>query len=96
LVAGEFDPESVMLYRFAPFFYNTRPSPCAPTSEGINLSDGDKRGLALLYPHAADDLRARERRAKEALRSSELESYGAASVFEARYVELLVERAGPQ
>jgi len=53
-VAGPFDAASVMLYRFAPFFYKSSPSPCAPTGAGIDLSDGDKRGLELLYPAAAE------------------------------------------
>lgn len=57
-VASQFDPESVMLYRFAPFFYKSDPSPCAPTSEGDHLSDGDKRGLKLLYPDVADAARS--------------------------------------
>ncbi len=39
-----------MLYRFANFFYKTTPSPCAPTGNGVDLSQGDERGLALLYP----------------------------------------------
>ena len=33
-VAGPFDAASVMLYRFAPFFYKSSPSPCAPTAAG--------------------------------------------------------------
>ena len=49
-VASGFDPASVMLYRFAPFFYKSDPSPCAPKGDGVNLSDGDKRALSLLYP----------------------------------------------
>ena len=49
-VAGPFDAESVMLYRFAPFFYRSTPSPCAPSGNGIDLSAGDIRGLRLLYP----------------------------------------------
>lgn len=49
-LAGPFDPESVMLYQFEPFFYRTSPSPCAPTGNGIDLSAGDVRGLRLLYP----------------------------------------------
>ncbi len=52
--AGVFDPESVMLYRFPPFFYHTDPSPCAPVGEGLELSEGDKRGLRLLYPEGAE------------------------------------------
>jgi hypothetical protein len=53
-VAGQFDPASVMLYRFESFFYKTDPSPCAPTGPGVELSDGDKQGLALLYPAAPE------------------------------------------
>lgn len=51
-VAGQFDAASIMLYRFASFFYKTNPSPCAPAGTGLDLSDGDKRGLKLLYPTA--------------------------------------------
>lgn len=53
-VAGSFDAASVMLYRFAAFFYKTDPSPCAPSGPGVDLSEGDKRGLRLLYPAAAE------------------------------------------
>lgn len=56
--AGPFDAASVMLYRFAPFFYKSSPSPCAPTGGGVDLSDGDKRGLQLLYPAAAEEVDA--------------------------------------
>ena len=55
-VAGPFDTASVMLYRFAAFFYKTSPSPCAPTEDGIDLSDGDKRALRLLYPETAEEM----------------------------------------
>lgn len=55
-VAGPFDAESVMLYRFAPFFYKTDPSACAPTGDGITLSAGDRRGLQLLYPSVRGEL----------------------------------------
>ena len=58
LVAGPFDPASVMLYRFPALFYRTQPSPCAPAGDGQQLSDGDKRGLKLLYPKAAAALSA--------------------------------------
>lgn len=58
LVAGPFDPASVMLYRFPTLFYRTQPSPCAPAGDGQQLSDGDKRGLKLLYPKAAAALSA--------------------------------------
>jgi hypothetical protein len=54
LVAGQFDPASVMLYRFEPFFYKTDPSPCAPTGNGLDLSEEDKHGLRLLYPESVD------------------------------------------
>jgi hypothetical protein len=49
-VAGPFDPKSVMLYRFGKLFYESDPSPCAPTGPGLELSESDKRGLELLYP----------------------------------------------
>ena len=39
-----------MLYRFPALFYRTQPSPCAPSGNGQQLSDGDKRALDLLYP----------------------------------------------
>jgi hypothetical protein len=58
LVAGPFDPSSVMLYRFPALFYRTQPSPCAPPGDGQQLSDGDKRGLRLLYPRGVPELSA--------------------------------------
>lgn len=90
LVMGGFDPASVMLYRFAAFFYKTSPSECAPTGPGTDLSEDDKRGLRLLYPEAQDDV---ARLAKQSLRGLELvgseapESVG--SVYRDRLVELL-------
>lgn len=63
LVAGPFDQASCMLYRFPPLFYRTVPSKCAPTSDGQALSDGDVRGLRLLYPDeqgAVDAIVARQ------------------------------------
>ena len=53
LVAGPFDRRSVMLYRFPEIFYKSTPSPCAPLGNGQSLSDGDQRGLQLLYPQTA-------------------------------------------
>ncbi|WP_417721877.1 hypothetical protein [Salipiger sp.] len=50
VIAGPFDPASVMLYRFPPLFYRTTPSACAPVGDGQTLSEGDIRGLQLLYP----------------------------------------------
>ena len=58
LVAGPFDPRSVMLYRFPDIFYKTVPSPCAPAGQGQSLSEGDKRGLRLLYPHGEPEVSA--------------------------------------
>ena len=58
LVSGPFDPSSVMLYRFPALFYRTQPSPCAPVGDGQQLSDGDKRGLRLLYPQGAGPVNA--------------------------------------
>lgn len=63
LVASEFDPESVMLYRFDPMFFKSNPTPCAPKTAGDALSAGDIRGLQLLYP-AIEDPRARTVKAK--------------------------------
>lgn len=93
-VTGPFDPASVMLYRFASFFYKTNPSTCAPTGNGEDLSEGDIRGLRLLYPEAAEAV------AEEAAQSQRgLEIIGteapaeAASVFDDRLVELLTAHA---
>lgn len=47
-----------MLYRFPTLFYRTQPSACAPTGDGVRLSDGDKRGLSLLYPVTSEALNA--------------------------------------
>jgi len=55
-VVGPFDAASVMLYRFPALFYRTEDSPCAPTGDGIELSDGDIRGLRLLYGDRPEDL----------------------------------------
>ncbi len=49
-LTGDFDQESVMLYRFPDLFYKTVPSPCAPLGDGINLSRGDQNALAGIYP----------------------------------------------
>jgi hypothetical protein len=54
VAAGPFDAGSVMLYRFPPLFYKSQPSPCAPTGDGQELSDGDIRALKLLYPGTAE------------------------------------------
>ncbi|MFG3517017.1 zinc metalloprotease [Streptomyces bobili] len=69
VVAGPFDPQSVMLYRFPSFFYKSTPSSCAPTGNGQSLSDGDKRGLNLLYPHTAHEVAGLQDRAAAVLRS---------------------------
>jgi hypothetical protein len=55
-VAGPFDRASVMLYRFPALFYKHSGSQCAPLGDGISLSDGDRRGLRLLYPGAASEI----------------------------------------
>jgi hypothetical protein len=54
LIAGPFDRESVMLYRFPEIFYKALPSPCSPSGDGQSLSAGDRRGLQLLYPGQAN------------------------------------------
>jgi hypothetical protein len=62
VTVGPFDRASIMLYRFPDIFYKTVPSPCAPNGDGIELSDGDKRGLALMYPHTHSDITEANRR----------------------------------
>lgn len=69
VIAGPFDPKSVMLYRFPEFFYKSTPSTCAPSGDGINLSEGDKRGLNVLYPRVAEELADLQSRAEVALES---------------------------
>jgi hypothetical protein len=57
-VAGAFDPASVMLYRFPALFYKTGNSGCAPTGDGIELSENDIRGLKLMYPAVGPSMEA--------------------------------------
>jgi hypothetical protein len=56
LVAGPFDRQSVMLYRFPEDFYKTIPNSCTPVGDGQSLSAGDKRGLQLLYPRTVSEV----------------------------------------
>jgi hypothetical protein len=72
-VAGPFDRASVMLYRFPKLFYHVDPSPCAPSGDGQNLSDGDKRGLSLLYPKQASELSTIATRRENLLKTLEPE-----------------------
>lgn len=58
VTADEFDPASIMLYRFAPLFYKSNPSPCAPIGDGQSLSDGDIKGLQHLYPRPGNEFDA--------------------------------------
>jgi len=91
--AGRFDGGSLMLYSFQSFFYKTDPSPCAPTGNGIDLSDGDKRGLQLLYPETADAL------SELAVRVSATAEQIAAvedSPLRARTLDLLSGKAGAE
>lgn len=94
-VTGPFDPASIMLYRFAPFFYRSSPSSCAPTGPGLDLSEGDKRGLRLLYPATAGDadLAERSQRGLEVLTTEAPGEGVARSVYTDRLVELLTEHA---
>ncbi len=89
--AGNFDADSVMLYRFPSLFYKTEPSDCAPTGDGQVLSDGDKDGLRLLYPSTAGEVESVTTGAEEALAILETgqESVGSVSAFERRATELL-------
>lgn len=97
VVAGPFDNKSIMLYAFQNFFYKTSPSPCAPSGNGIDLSDGDRRGLGLLYPRTADALDDRASRADKALqdmlaRGNE-SAGGESSAYRDRVVDLLEKAA---
>ncbi|MFC9356444.1 hypothetical protein ACFTZB_07650 [Rhodococcus sp. NPDC057014] len=56
LISGPFDGSSVMLYRFPPLFYRSHPSPCAPRGDGQEISEGDERGLEVLYPKDEEQL----------------------------------------
>jgi hypothetical protein len=106
LVADRFDRESVMLYRFDPLFYRSTPSRCAPSGDGIDLSAGDRAGLARLYPHDERALAAAAavaaerlvvvRQRPEADRDADtgLEGRSAGSPFQERLVELLEAKAG--
>jgi hypothetical protein len=95
VVVGPFDPASVMLYRFAPFFYKHDPSDCAPTGNGVDLSEGDRRGLALLYPAVDAEIAAIMAKAADARTGLEaatgVESAGSPSTYEGRVRDLLDE-----
>ncbi len=98
-IAGPFDARSVMLYVFEPFFYKTNPSPCAPAGNGIDLSDGDKRGLAVLYPRTADqvaELADRARTALAGLSAGQEADTGPEPEFQRRAVQLLADLAGAE
>ncbi|MGW1672365.1 hypothetical protein [Streptomyces sp. NPDC002324] len=94
VVAGPFDPRSVMLYRFPSFFYKSTPSSCAPTGDGQNLSDGDKRGLNLLYPHTADEVADLQARADTVLQSIGAGAEGLPSSDGGNLVEAYRSRVG--
>jgi hypothetical protein len=94
-IAGPFDTESIMLYAFEPFFYRNTPSKCAPTGDGIDLSDGDRRGLQLLYPSTASEVSEFTAQAVRVLdrlgaglESSVAES-GLVSMYQTRVIDLL-------
>lgn len=92
-VMGPFDAASVMLYRFAPFFYKSSPSACAPTGPGQDLSDGDKRGLGVIYPEAADEVAQQAEQSQRGLEVISTEAPGeGVSVYNDRLVELLEAR----
>ncbi|MGW8767606.1 hypothetical protein ACWGN5_34545 [Streptomyces sp. NPDC055815] len=101
VVAGPFDTKSVMLYRFPAFFYKSTPSSCAPTGNGQNLSDGDKRGLDLLYPHTVSGMADVQARADAVLQSlgagpegvPAANGGGLAEVYRSRVAELASAQA---
>ena len=68
---------------------------------GINLSDGDKRGLNLLYPHTADELAELQARADSALdavgagnEGLPTAGDGLSDAYRSRLVELVQAQAG--
>jgi hypothetical protein len=68
VVAGPFEKESVMLYRFPALFYKDANNGCVPAMDGgLSLSEGDKRGLRLLYPRTAQEIAAVDARTRSAL-----------------------------
>lgn len=70
MTVGAFDRASIMLYQFPAIFYKTFPdSPCAPTSNGQELSAGDREGLKHLYPTGTQEAAELSGRRSEALRS---------------------------
>lgn len=77
-IAGPFDRESIMLYRFPSLFYVTIPNGCAPLGNGNNLSAGDIAGLKTLYPVEQNLIQVRENRQKQLFetvnKSSQLDS----------------------
>jgi len=94
-VASSFDPASVMLYRFAPFFYKSDPSACAPTGNGEDLSEGDRRGLGLLYPATDAAVAAMAEQSSKGLEliGADEAEVGTGSAHVGRVVELMTERA---
>ncbi len=80
LTAGPFDRASVMLYRFPELFYRVVPSPCSPAGDGLDLSDGDSRGLKLLYPQTAGELEAISTRRENLLATLQPEEGGMAGL----------------
>jgi hypothetical protein len=99
-VAGSFDAASVMLYRFEPFFYRSHPSPCSPTTDGIDVSPRDREGLQLLYSDVSEALDDIVKRGAAALaeldarvaigrESTDESSPAAGSPYQERSVELI-------
>jgi hypothetical protein len=82
LIAGPFDRHSVMLYRFPRDFYKTHPNSCSPLGNGQSLSDGDKRGLQLLYPKTETEIVSIVEAQKSILGAIEAATHEAASGLE--------------
>lgn len=84
VVAGPFEKESVMLYRFPALFYKDANNGCVPAMDGgISLSEGDKRGLRLLYPRTAQEVAVIETRTRSALEAVEASASSALEGLEA-------------
>lgn len=100
MLSGPFDRASIMLYSFDPLFYKTTPSMCAPTGNGVDLSEGDRAGLQLLYPISPEELSRVRSQASAALdrlgarhESASEVGRGDDSPYRARVIDLLSDLA---
>jgi hypothetical protein len=94
LIIGEFDHESIMLYRFEAFLYKFLPNDCMPVGDGIDLSVGDRDGLQRLYPcekDEASDFKAQAHRALRRLDVGEESSFAGSSISDSPYLNSVID-----